>query len=143
MPGRRGYADPADDWKKQYQRPKGTGSIEMHQRPDGRYRVSVLRADGKGRRYGYIRARKQVEEGQDAYKTRVWDLLQAKLLELTYIEAGLGEHGDEQLANQLDDMMGTWMNARNDPRKRDWVIRQWVKLFRLPPSLEDEEEEDE
>jgi hypothetical protein len=69
----RGPAHKDFDPKRQYQRPKGTGSIEMTQRADGRYRVSVPPADGKGRRYGYIRGRRK----DDEYNARIWELLQA------------------------------------------------------------------
>lgn len=107
---------PDNDGKTESQRPKGSGSISKKARPDGRFKVSVPRADGKGRRYGYVRTSEEQE---------------AKVRELLNTEAGVDQHGDD-VAEHLDAMMETWRTARDDPEKRDWVIRQWLKLFSPP-----------
>lgn len=120
------------------QRRRGTGSISEKPRADGRFKVSVARADGKGRRWAYVRSFAEQE-------AKVQELLNgenAKRRELLNIEAGAGEHGDA-IADHLDAMLEKWRTARNDPEQRDWVIRQWVKLFRLPPPLEDDDDDRE
>jgi hypothetical protein len=94
--------------------------------------VSVARADGKGRRYGYVRTSEKDE-------TKIRELLNAKLRDLVNVEAGVDAHGGD-VAAHLDNMMETWRNARGDPEKRDWVIRQWLKLFGPPLPTQGEDE---
>jgi hypothetical protein len=113
MPDRRGYADPADDGKKQYQRPKGTGSISKKRESDGRYQVSVVRADGKGRRTAW--ARTLAEAKLQLSRLRIEEGSTPKLFALAdrFVEQWVAADGDdERRIETLGEFIKEWMGLR-------------------------------
>ena len=91
------------------ERRKGAGSISREAREsDGRFQVSVVRADGKGRRYGWARSEAEAE---------------LKLAQLRKVESGL------KLYKWADEFVALWVAAGTDAEKRQSALEEFLKKW--------------